>query len=286
VDYCIVSDALTYGINNAGNNSLIEYNTVTNAGNIGLEPDVTPAGIFSMGTGVTIKNNTTSNSGYAGIDFSGASNVVSGNVVDQSMLRLDDGGGIYTYSGSPTNTETGIVISWNSVTNTIGNVTGTTSTSTLTAGIYLDNDRHDVNVSSNTVSNADYDLYIHDGWNNTLSENTAHLARQYGLYVREDVTAGTVHSNSIKSNILESSAKSPAWYYSSTESTVGFGTSNNNLFCHPAVSTVFNNQPTGSSTNYTLSNWQAFSGQDRSSTESSAACPSAQIVSGGTPALN
>ena len=286
VESSSINDALTYGIDNNGDNTLISKNTVVNAGNIGLEPDVAPAGIFSVGDAVTISGNSVSDSGYDGINFNGGINQITGNIVNSSLLRLDDGGGIYSYASSPSNTQVDSVISGNTVTNSIGNLTGTTATATLAAGIYLDNNRHDVEVELNTISNADLDIYFHDGWNNTAFENTAHLARRYAFEVTEDSGSGTVHNISATGNVFESSSLSPVIYYSTSEATSGFGSYNQNLYCHPAGSTAVNNEPDSVSSNYTLSSWQSYSSQDKLSLDSAVACPAATVVTGSVPALN
>jgi hypothetical protein len=97
-------------------------------------------------------------------------------------------------------------------------------------------------------------------------------ARNFAFLIENDAgSAGSVHGDQVNGNAFETSAAAPPVDYSSAvdSSTNIFGTYNNNLFCHPSSNYVVQNQ----SINYNLLNWQSFSGQDLSSTDLAALCP-------------
>ena len=142
-------------------------------------------------------------------------------------------------------------------------------------GIYLDDLANGVSVLNNTVYNADRDITIHSGYNNTVTGNSAYGARTYALYVNEDAESGhsapITHDNIITGNTFETTAAgATAQYDSSIESsTASFGTFNNIVYCHPNSSFAITDQYIS---DYTLSAWQTFSGQDLNSTYTTAYC--------------
>jgi parallel beta-helix repeat protein len=271
-----VENTLSTGIEVLSDSSNIDIsnNTVNNAGNIGLSPKQSSGGINAGGTAINIINNIISNSGYNGIIFAGYMFNVQNNVVDRSCLVLDDCAGIYTYL---TNTSSNNSIVGNTVTNALGNFSGTAYSNyslTQAQGIYLDDGDHDTIVSNNIISNADYGIFIHAGYNNTITGNTVYGARMYALLINEDgvaaKAAGGVHDNIVTGNTFETiSTEATAYYYSTIETTTNFGTYDNNQYYHPKSNYVVKNQ----NVNYTLPTWQQASGQDLHSTDSKSYAP-------------
>ncbi len=274
-----VQNTLANGIqvDKVNNNIDISNNIVNNAGNTGSMPHNSIAGIVAAGQSINIKNNTVTNSGYIGIDFGGSSVTVQNNKIDRSCLVLDDCGGIYT-SGGGNNTIIG-----NTVTNSIGHNPPTDGSG---VGIYLDSLTHNTSVLNNTVSNTDYGIYIHTGWDNTVTGNSVYNSRISGLLLNESgsscgstaCTPGTAHNNVVAENIFEAiGTEATAKYYSDiVGSNTNFGSLSNNKYCHPNTNNVvfaYSNPGTGFIyTHYTLSAWQNTSGQDITSTDTKSSC--------------
>ena len=166
---------------------------------------------------------------------------------------MDDCGGIYTYNKDEPAGWTNI-IRGNTVTNSMGNPSGRTGGNYLHGnGIYLDQGSHGFSVLNNTVSNADVGIHINNGYDNTISGNSIYGARAKGLDIYETdfggtaaSGAGTVHNNTISNNTFESVTDiaylqkaadgviGVIEYYSQFESiTSNFGHSDNNQYCHP-----------------------------------------------------
>jgi parallel beta-helix repeat protein len=267
-----VQNTLSTGIllDTKSNNYIdILNNTINNAGNVGLSPRMSLAGIYATGSMLNVKNNTVINSGYIGIRIEGSEIVVENNTIDRSCLVFNDCGGIYTfgrYTGDIHKT-----ISGNTVTNSIGNFSGTPKKSTQAQGIYLDDFAHDTSVLNNVISNADYGIFIHAGHNNTVIGNTVYSSRSYALLINENIGApGVAHDNVVSGNTFETiSIGATASYYSLTEPLTNFGTYDYNRYYHPNSDYVVSNQ----FINYSLLSWRQVSGQDLNSTDSKSYAP-------------
>jgi len=101
---------------------------------------------------------------YCGIKFGGQYDSIYYNYVDSVCMVLDDGGGIYTYSGSgDPNRVIGSVVKYNIVSNSIGDENGVPPTSTryfpAAFGIYMDDYSKDVDVMNNYVINTSHAGY-------------------------------------------------------------------------------------------------------------------------------
>jgi parallel beta-helix repeat protein len=265
-----VQNTVSHGIQVTCNvyNIDVANNSVNNAGNVGISPKYAIGGIYLDGTTINAYDNTITNSGYIGLIFYGDLITVRNNVIDRSCLVLDDCAGIYTSSRGSMKT-----ISGNTITNSIGNFSGTAYKSTQAQGIYLDDGTHDTTVSNNTISNTDFGIFIHTGHNNTVTNNNVYRARTHGLLINEAGVAatspGVVHDNVITGNTFETiSTGATAHYYSAIEDVTNFGTYDYNRYCHPNSSFVVSNQ----SVNYNLLAWQQKSGQDLNSTDTKSSC--------------
>lgn len=246
------------------NNHYVSNNTLDNNGNVGFTPKYSLASMSVAGVSIKLSGNIISNSGRNGIYFTGDEIVVTDNIVDKVCNMLDDCAGIYTYPRSSNSNNT---ISRNVVTNSVGNNTGTVKTTTFSNGIYLDDFSHDTVVSGNTVSNADYGIFIHTGYNNTVTGNVVYGARTSGFMINENSSGavpGSAHGNVVTDNTFETaSTGSAAIYFSTIETATNFGTYDRNHYFHPNTDYVINNQYR----NYTLNDWKAFSNQDLNSTD-------------------
>ncbi len=271
VEYCSVQDPLSNGIVTnwwSVSDIGILKNTVTNAGNVGASPNASQAGIFVAGSSINIANNTVTGSGYIGIECEGDLIEIQNNIVDKSCLVLDDCGGIYTFGRNAGTTRK--TISGNTVTNSIGNFSGTPNTGSTARGIYLDDFTYNTAVQNNAVSNADYGIHIHSGHNNAIQGNSFLNERRNGLWIQEDEgTPGCTHDNTVAGNTFETnSTDATALYNSSIETATNFGSFDHNRFCHPNSAYAVTNQ----NNSYTLPQWQQASGQDLNSTDTRVGC--------------
>jgi len=266
---------------NSVNNVELSNNVVSNAGNVGTIPKSSLASIYVSGTNVNVLNNTVFNSGHVGISMGGSYIVVKNNVIDGSCLVLDDCAGIYAISNGISKAIIG-----NAVSNSRGNFSGTAYRTTQAHGIYLDDFAHDVSVSDNIVSNADYGIFIHTGYNNAVTGNKVYSTRINGLLINENsdgAVAGTVHGNLVDNNTFETlSAGATACFYSTKGTTAGFGTFDRNRYCHPNSVFAVRDQ----NRNYVLPAWQQASGQDLNSIEINEHCavPSPAVTLSAVPA--
>jgi len=283
-----IQNTVTNGafLNNSSNDNFLN-NSINNAGNVGLP--VTLIGSIQVSSGssnVTISGNTITNSGYDGIWFAGNGINIQNNTIDNSCLVLDDCAGIYTSSSY--NKGWRSTISGNTVTNSMGNFSGTAYTYTQAHGIYLDDLSNGYTVSNNKVYNTDYGIYVHSGFNNTITGNKIYGARMYGFFLNEAGSAtgevlGVVHNNVVTGNTFESLAtlstntnglgNGVADFWSLWGSPfANFGTFNNNQYCHPNISYAVGTKLLNQVTNYALANWQKATGQDLNSTDTNSSC--------------
>ena len=282
-----VSDGLLVNGVRAGGAGLVTVsnNTISHAGVVGHSPHQTHASISLYGNMFDVSNNQISYSGYGGIVYYTTQITIRNNRIDHSCLFLDDCGGIHGWDKD--NSSLPSVIDGNTISDSIGNSDGTPNNSTFAEGIYLDDLSHGYTVTNNTVTNADYGYYIHSGYNNVLKNNVAYASRQDGLHISEDGNGtipaeikGVVHDNVIMNNVFETFSSSAsggiAYRYTGSQfrngqfgDTLGFGTFDYNTYCHPYLPFAITERIVGKSMiNYTLADWQKYSGQDMHSTYS------------------
>ncbi len=285
----MVTDSGINGITVGGTNNTISNNVVRNTGTAGVSPMQTPYGIRLTQNSAynTVSHNIVIHSAHAAIRFDGANNTIRNNRIDYFCVRLDDCGGIYTFSQTLDNNDVGNVIEKNIITNGIGNYAGTPLTfrRSLVEGIYLDDRSRSVKVLDNIVSNVDHGLYIHNGYGHEVKGNGFFGSRVNGIQIVEDelsVTNGHVRENIISNNIIEVvedprraptdpvgffGSNAPVIHISTLGTTERFATYSQNQYFHPQRSVVFTLRPrTGGNQNFTLLEWQAAMGQDYDST--------------------
>lgn len=116
----------------------------------------------SIANHITISQNYIDSSGYIGLRMDGQFNLAEKNIVDHSMLQLDDGGGLYCFNEFTGNS----VISNNFVyrSSTQGSISN---------GIYIDNLVYNMNIYANTVvSNAGSGILVNAAArDNVIREN-------------------------------------------------------------------------------------------------------------------
>lgn len=261
------------------NNNEISYNEINNSGvltGMGDSGNDTGEGIHVNGTNNYIHRNIVNNTGYSGIAFYGTDNNVSYNFVNNFTKTKDDGGGIYTWTGSsdPTN-YTNRKIEYNTVLNGIGAGYGTDASGYKPSyGIYLDDYSGNVSVRYNTVAHCGADgIYLHMAHDITLSYNTIYnTASQFRF--GEDQSCCLIRNNVVTNNIAvaKTTSQQVATFTTYANDISSFGTFNNNYYCRPLDDKLtINSSFYNSGYNFLeqdLSMWQAYAGLDAASQKS------------------
>ena len=211
------------------------------------------------GNGALVENNTLTNTGYIGI-WAGSASTVRNNTVSGACSVLDDCGAIYT-SGKLNNS----VISGNVVQNARGAVAGKPSALAYTQaqGIYLDESASGVTVAGNTIVNTDNGLHLHVAANNTIRDNKLYGNRVSQMWLQENANrnnlAGDIYGNVVNGNqIVMTSATARGLYLESTiTDTLHFGTFDYNRYLDSIFPTIAEERSLSVRTPYTLTTWRA-----------------------------
>lgn len=302
------SDAIS-GLNT--NNSTLDGNSVSNINNNGIGIDGTgnliqhnalsSIGLFpgmgtliymgiTAGSSTTIQYNTVQNVGYIGISFYGNDILVKNNLVDTYCQVLDDGGGIYTYTGART-AMTNCRITGNIVLNGIGAIAGTAGNQSSTAiGIYLDNNTKNTEVDNNTIAhtntygmlmnNPSY-INIHD---NKFYDNSPHIRSTF-------MTGSNAVTNMIVTgNWFVSKAGQGMFHMiSSEENLSSFGVVDNNVYARPTddIGEMFiTSQPSALYQSRTFASWKTYLSKDINSKQSPKQVPDSDVYMGYNSSLN
>ena len=246
------------------------------------------SGIRGSGDRVTISGNNLDNISHSAIFIKGVDMTIEKNVITRSCSTKADCGGIKTYYTEDYTTEyanVNLMIRDNIIINSIGNTTGAKRYTgsgidysiPFGMGIYIDGHPKGVTVENNTIANASYSgLLLHDASEVTFSNNIS-----FGNQKRQlDFALGNapyIEKNNVTGNILYSLSKDQRTVFLPKEES---GTKNllatvdNNYIFNPytrnapsAVSFSYKYliEQAGVSNKYSLAQWQADSGKDKSS---------------------
>ncbi|WP_218932057.1 right-handed parallel beta-helix repeat-containing protein [Adhaeretor mobilis] len=217
-----------------------------------------------------VSNNHFSDTGYSTITFSGENTLIEQNLIENSNKIKDDGAAIYTYNpNGALPGSAGSIIRFNIILDTQGAPEGTANENfrSTSAGIYLDENTHDVLVANNTVSNSyERGIFVHRSFDNQVIDNTLYDNEGGQLRFSEGnnipVSGHTATGNIFFSLTPEQIGLS----LSSQLSNPDFGTFDDNYFGNPYSEDVVEHKA-GSAGNatFTLAEWQAFSSQDSNS---------------------
>lgn len=245
---------------------IVADNVITDTGILGI-PVNSLAGIYlENSTNAQILRNTVSDSAYIGIRMEGTNNLLQNNYIHHSCLLLDDCGGIYSgwYDG------TGNHINSNIITDSIGNFSGTPLHNTNAHGIYIDLGTNNMNISGNTIANTDRGIFIHVSSNNTVTDNLTYNSRVSGLSIMEDsyVNSGTVKNNTVLHNtFFNNSYIHPSALFEGFLGSVAFGSYNNNKYFGTYYGFPISQQVLDLKNDYSLTDWNATTGQDTLSSD-------------------
>lgn len=271
IDSNYVSDGNNNGISAGNANNVTIQNNVIQ--NIGLYPGMGSLIYAALSVGdltkATIQYNKVINSGYIGISFYGDSVTVRNNLVDTFCKVLDDGGGIYTYTGSKASMKAASIVG-NIVINGVGAINGSAGNMTSTAiGIYLDNNSKNVEIDQNTIAHCNtYGMLmnnpsfvnIHD---NMFYNNSPQIRSSY-MTGSNPVTNNTVSNNSF---VVKTSSQGLALLISSEENLSNFGTIENNHYglINESSNLFTTSQPSALYKQRSYSGWVSYLSKDLSS---------------------
>jgi len=249
----------------------------------------------SISDTLDIESNTIVNTGYNAIAFYGNNILVKNNYIDTYCVILDDGGGIYTYTG-PRTQMSNVKIIGNIVVNGHPDISMVPASTEIplgiAPGIYLDERSRNVEVANNSVANTSHSgIFINSsaGYIN-VHDNTVYNASSYLLY--STYWGGTdipPTNNQTNNNIFVAKSKDGPWN-SSGQKDIFFYFANNDAGdigtdLMKAANTLDNNyyarligdndgkvirfaDPAWDPGFKTLAEWQAYSGQDLNSHQS------------------
>lgn len=267
----LISKCNQTGIKVLGDDHTIVNNVIEN---IGLVIGQAFWGNLTNGLGVAnnnclIKHNSIQNIGYCGIKLSSTADIVSiqNNFINNALLMLNDGGGIYTAAEGVSRK-----IDGNIIMNVIGNTDGTPYPERhIARGIYLDVNSTNVTVTNNTVSNCNEAGYmIHRAHENRIENNTA-FNNGYGMYFQNS-SGSSIRNNILRNNLFIAKAPSQVSlkFFSVADDIPSFGTADYNYYARPVDDDdVFHTYSPSTGSKYrTLAGWQSFTNQDKNSKKS------------------
>jgi len=276
------------GLQSTSNSSYVTISG-NSVSNIGLFPGMgisyAALGAGNTSSNITIENNNISNVGQNGITFHGSNITVRNNFVDTYSIHMDDGGGIYSYTGANGQLATmnNILIEGNIIINGVGSPEGTDlHFPAIAAGIYLDNKSTNVEVSGNSLFNNRYiGLFLNDTSNINIHNNTVFgtwetAVNQTSAQFRINNGTGSIsYGLQVNNNIfVAKSMNQEALYIWGTEINIPLIAFDNNYYLRPISDTnIFNVNKPGRIL-MAFAEWQYFSKQDVNSKKSPVAISS------------
>ncbi|MBV5313777.1 MAG: right-handed parallel beta-helix repeat-containing protein [Prolixibacteraceae bacterium] len=225
-------------------------------------------GALVNGNNSLVEKCTLQNIGYVGIGFRGNSTLIKNNLIDNFCITLDDGGGIYTSTATPT----GRSIDGNIVVNGATAYGGSNNQISATYGIYLDERAADVNISNNTVSNMPSGgILLHVATDVDITGNTVYNCAKQLYFSNNQAGYPAMATVNVNNNIfVAKEASQNVFTFYSIYNDLTFGSASSNVYARPISDTqVFSVDPyNGSATTYDLAGWKAVSGYDANSTKS------------------
>ncbi len=206
---------------------------------MGMSGDGNGMGIFAPGDNTLIEYNQILNTGYSGIHFGGNNTVVQYNFVNYFCLTKNDGGGIYTYTGSSNKTLHNRKVVSNIILNGIGVREGAKLSSPMSKpqseGIYLDDNTTGVEVRNNTIANiTSKGIYVHNARENRIVQNLVYNSNVQLSFVSDHLGAD-IRNNVIEGNVFFSkSAEQINLSFSTPKNDIPqMGTFDKNIYSNP-----------------------------------------------------
>lgn len=213
----------------ASGNTISDSGVLVVGGNVVSLPSPSIAAI-QTGANAVITRNTIRRAGYHGIRTYGTDGSITSNYVSEACLVLDDCGGIYaSWTGNRA------IISGNLVEGVRGDFSGTPYNGTRAVGIYVDEHAQQIQITNNTVRDADYGIQVHNAFSNTITGNTLFGNRRLQLWMQEQSRSlradGDIYGNAVSNNVFVPTAGGPSVLHESYfNSTWDFGTYSGNTY--------------------------------------------------------
>ncbi|HNG53371.1 MAG TPA: right-handed parallel beta-helix repeat-containing protein [Nitrospira sp.] len=184
----------------------IEKNNIVGTGR-GTNVGQSDAALMA-GDGALVRANYIGGSANFGIRFSsvGGTQVV-GNHIENYCQRLTDCAAIYSWNAAApelASAEQSATVSRNRILAAKANPEGTVSGSTtLVAGVYLDDFTKNTEVTNNVMDGAPYGVFIHNGSSHRVSSNQIYLPTAVGIGMSMDRSSGDfMTGNEIQGNLI------------------------------------------------------------------------------------
>ncbi|QQG52346.1 MAG: right-handed parallel beta-helix repeat-containing protein [Candidatus Falkowbacteria bacterium] len=262
----LINNVNGVGILPYGDSPVISGNTINNQGLVegqGSLPYIYRGAITLFNTANPyVANNIIKGTGYDAINIGAdTSNVtIKNNFIENACVLRQDQGAIYT-SGS-NKPQINLLIEGNIILNSVGE------------GIYLDEYSTTVTVRNNTVIGSGRGgIFLHKANNNNVTGNILYDNRE-SLKMSNWVNENNLINNTITNNkFIVKSPNNLAISYTNWDNNypISFSTSNlnNNIYARPLDDNLtIKTNILAVTTNRTLSQWQAFTGQDQNSKKS------------------
>ncbi|ESS74100.1 hypothetical protein MGMO_4c00120 [Methyloglobulus morosus KoM1] len=234
-------------------NELAEIGQFVKAGKSISIPLRSGVSIFG-GLGSIVSNNSLSDIGGYGIR-SQRDNLIETNLIQRSCAFISDCSAIYVDPASLRTT-----VQNNLVLDVLGNIDGTPDgTSKLANGIYLDDGASGMSVTGNTVNGTTNAIHIHNGSQNTVSQNLLYGNQDRLIWQQEDrVINGGLQGNIITGNqLFPTTNKGVAILNNSLVGNVDkFASYDSNHYSTIYSPVIVSEYGTSSLTDYTFLDWQ------------------------------
>jgi len=206
VEYSTIKNCLNTGVRLQGRMDrtvTVRFNTISKCGLIpGMGrsgDDGQGSGIFVDGLSVTVNNNRIDSIGFNGIDWRGANVLIDKNYLTNTNSEKNDGGAIYTYTGSG---KTNRTISNNIIITTVGAAAGTSTTTGDARGIYIDG-ASDVNVAGNSIASTNGEgIFLNNSKRVNIRTNMIYNTKDGISMNRLPSDTSQVRNNTVKKNII------------------------------------------------------------------------------------
>jgi parallel beta-helix repeat protein len=272
LENCTISNTNSKAVNLNYNciRPIVRNNTITNTGVLpGMIWDGQTYGVVSNAKGLIAEYNTIINSGYVGIRFTADSNLVKNNYVDGFCKVLDDGAGIYTWTGGQNTQYYKRSIIGNIIVNGIGAPEATNQPDYFAAeGIYLDDNATNIEISGNSVAHCrNNGILIHNAQNLQIANNTF-FNNSVQFTTIHDQLGNPISGLSITNNkfFSKNADQVVALLRSSDNDFQNVGTFSGNYYARPLddnMTIYTENYMTNTKQWYNFPNWQASMGKNK-----------------------
>ncbi|MDX2072278.1 MAG: right-handed parallel beta-helix repeat-containing protein [Haliscomenobacter sp.] len=212
------SNSIAVNLKYDASNAVLTNNKIRNTGIFpGMITENQAYGIISYTKGFKAEYNHIVKTGYVGIRFAGDNNLIKNNYIDTFCLVIDDGSGIYTWTGKANTTFSNRSVIGNIVLNGLGAPEGTNRSDYAAAeGIYLDDNATNVDVIGNTVAHCvNNGIYIHNARNIKIQNNTLYNNKVQIKTVHDDLGSPITNAVFTANHFFSKSTDQTTFYFKS-----------------------------------------------------------------------